>query len=135
MSALGHLADDASWLTSDNAEARYDHVGRYDGAIEDADVVLDDGKLADDDSRSDMDVAPDLGGLDDRSRANEDVVVHSQRHIGKDSAQCWWSASEGTTGVGNSPLVESSGWPEAAPSAEETIAANGNRCVIGGRAG
>lgn len=72
---LRHLTDDATGLPCNNAEARYDHVGGYDGTVEDADVVLDDGKLADDDGLADMDMAPDRGCLYNSAFADENVIA------------------------------------------------------------
>lgn len=75
MAALGDLADDARGLASNDAEARYHHIRGHDGAVEDADVVFDDGELADDDVMADVDVASDCGGLDNGSFADKDVVA------------------------------------------------------------
>lgn len=78
VSALGHLADDPGGLAGDDAEAGDDHVGGHDGAIENANVILDDGELADDDSSANMYVASDGGGLDHRPLANEDLVAQPE---------------------------------------------------------
>jgi hypothetical protein len=78
VSAFGHLADDAGRLASDDAEARYDHVRRHDGSVEDADVVLYDGKLADDDVLADVDVAADGGSLHDGAFTDEDVIAEPE---------------------------------------------------------
>lgn len=75
MAALRNLAYNACGLASDDAEARYHHIRGHDGAVEDADVVFNDGELADDDVLADVDVASDGGGLDDGSFADKDVVA------------------------------------------------------------
>ena len=75
VATLGHLTDDPGRLARDDAEAGYDHIGGNDGAVEYADVILDDGKLADDDVRTDMHVASDSGGLDDGCFAHEDLIA------------------------------------------------------------
>lgn len=75
VATFGNLADDAGGLAGDDAEARYHHIGRNDGAVEDAGVVLDDGELSDDDVLADVDVAADGGSLDDGAFADEDVVT------------------------------------------------------------
>lgn len=75
VTTLGDLADNARGLTSNDAEARYDHIRGHDGAVEDADVVFNDSELADDNVLADVDVASDRGGLDDGSFADKDVVT------------------------------------------------------------
>lgn len=77
MATLWNLPHDAGRLARNNAEAWYHHIRRHDGAVEDPDVVFDDGKLADDDVCADVDVASDGGGLDDGSFTDEDVVAQS----------------------------------------------------------
>jgi len=79
------LADDAGRLAGNDAEAGDDHVGREDGAFQNAHVVLDDGELANHRVLADVDVAPNGSGLDDGARADEDVVAHAERHVGKGS--------------------------------------------------
>lgn len=75
MPTFRHLADNTTGLAGDDAEARYNHVGRYDGAVEDADVVLDNGELANYDVRADVYVASDRGGLDDGGFTDEYVIA------------------------------------------------------------
>lgn len=75
--ALRDLANDARGLASDNREARDDHVGGHDGAIEYAYIVLDDRKLVDDDVVANVDVGTDGGGLDDSAFADKDVVANT----------------------------------------------------------
>ncbi len=70
VAALGNLANDAGGLTGDDAEAGDDHVGGNDGAVENAHVVLDDGKLADGDAGANVHMAADGGGLDDGAGAD-----------------------------------------------------------------
>ena len=75
VATLGHLTDDPGRLARDDAEAGYDHIRGDNGSVEYAYVILDDGKLADDDVGTDMHVAPDSGGLDDGSLADEDLIA------------------------------------------------------------
>ena len=86
LAALGDLADDPGRLARDDAEARYDHIGRDNGAVEDAHVVLDDGKLADDGFVPNVYVGADTRCLDDGVLPDEDVVAHAERHVGEDTA-------------------------------------------------
>jgi hypothetical protein len=85
MAAFWDLADDPGGLTSDDAEARDDHVLGNDTSIDNANVILDDCELADDDTLPDMDVIPDRCGLDDRFRADEDMIANAQGHVGESS--------------------------------------------------
>lgn len=87
LAALGDLADDPSRLARDDAEARYDHVGRDDGAVKNAHVVLNDGELADDRVVPYVYVGADAGCLDDGVLSHEDMVAHSEGHIGEDTAE------------------------------------------------
>ncbi len=72
-----------SGLARHDAEARYDGVGGHDGSIEDAHVVLDDGKLPNDDARTDVHMAPDARGLDDGGGPDIDMVSDSKGHVGE----------------------------------------------------
>ena len=83
VSALRHLADDPGGLADDDAEAGDDHVGGDNGAVEDADVILDNGELAHDDSGADVYMAADGGGLDDGALANEDLITQSEGKVGE----------------------------------------------------
>lgn len=74
MTTLGHLANNTRRLARDDTKTRYDHIGRYDGAIENPDIILNYSEFPDDDVCADMDVASDGGGLDDGCFADEDVV-------------------------------------------------------------
>lgn len=85
MSTLGYLANDASRLPGHNAETGYDHVGRDNGAVEHADIVLDNGELVDDGVCANVYVGSDTRGLDDGTLANKDVVAHAEGHIGEDA--------------------------------------------------
>ncbi len=75
MTALRDLADDASWLAGDDAEAGNDHVGRDDGAVEDAYVVLDDGEFAHHNARPNVHVAAYRRRLHHGALAHEDLVA------------------------------------------------------------
>lgn len=86
LAALRDLANDSGGLARDNAEARDDHVGRDNGAVEDADVVLYDGELADDGVVAYVYVGADAGRLDDGVLPDEDVVAHAEGHVGEDTA-------------------------------------------------
>jgi hypothetical protein len=83
MAPLRHLANDSSRLSSDNTEAWDDHIGRYDRVVEDPNVVLDDGKLAYHYPCANVYVTSDRGSLNDGARADENVVVDSEWHVGK----------------------------------------------------
>ncbi len=83
---LRDLSNEAGGLAGDYTEARDDHVGGHDGAVEDADVVLDDGELSDGDLCADVDVAADGGGLDDGGGADKDVVADAEGHVGEGAA-------------------------------------------------
>ena len=87
VAALWDFSNQACRLSCNNAEARYHHIWGHDGAVEDANVILDDGKLADGDLGADVDVAPDGGSLHDRQGADEDVVADAEGHVGKCSAR------------------------------------------------
>lgn len=113
--ALRDLADDAGRLASDDCEAWDDHVGGHDCAIENAHVVFDYGKLIDDGVVTDVDVGADSGGLDDGALSDKDVIPDSQGHVG-----------EGT-------FIHASGRAQTAAFAEETVAANGDGGIAGGR--
>lgn len=85
MAALGGLADDASGLAGNDAEARNHHVGRDHGAVEHTNIVLDDGELVHDGVGANVNVGSDAGGLDNRALADKDVVAHAEGHVGKDA--------------------------------------------------
>lgn len=105
MASLGDFTDDSGGLASNDAEARYDHIGWYDGAIEDADVVFNYSKLADDDFLADVDVASDGSSLDDCAVAYVNVVAQSEREVGEGPAKR--KLSEGLQEQGNSLECES----------------------------
>lgn len=128
VASLGHLADDTSRLACDNAEARNDHVCGDDRAVKDADVVLDDGKLANHHLRADVNVAPDGGRLDNGTGADVHVVAHSKWHICKRPTTC--QREKSGIGCKRLPLVEPAWGSETASSAEEAVATNGDSGVI-----
>ena len=83
VATLGDLADDAGGLPGDDAEAGDDHVGRHNGAVKDAAIILDDGKLTDSNPLADVHVVSYAGGLNDRALADEDVIAHPEGHVGE----------------------------------------------------
>lgn len=83
--SLGDLANDPRRLTSDDAEAGNDHIRRHNRAVENFDVILDDGKLANDDLTANVDVVADLSSLDNGAGADKDVVAETEGHEGEDS--------------------------------------------------
>lgn len=82
---LRDLANDTRRLTSNDAEAGDDHIRRDNRAVEDFNIILDDGKLANDDLTTDMDVVADLSSLDDGTGADEDMVAEAEGHEGEDA--------------------------------------------------
>jgi hypothetical protein len=101
VSTLGYLANDAGRLASDDAEARYDHVGRYYRPFQDSDVVLDDSELANHDVFGDVHVISDGGCLDNGTLADEDVVTDTERHVGE-CTEMDISIKSAATGLGSS---------------------------------
>lgn len=117
MTTFWYFTDDAARLASDDAEARDDHISGYDGAVEDADVVFNDGELADNDALADMYVASDGGGLDYGTFTDENVIAQSEREEGKGS------------------LVYTARRAKTASLAEVTITADSDGGVAPGRRG
>lgn len=84
--SLGNLANNAGWLACDNGEAWNDHVWGNDGAIENTDIVLDNGKFVDNGVVANVDVRADTGGLDDGALANKNMVANAKGHVSEDTA-------------------------------------------------
>lgn len=115
--ALGQLADDPGRAAGDDGEARDDHGGRHDAAVEDLDVVLDNGELVDGAVAADGHVVADGGGLDDGVLADKDVVAQPEGHVGVDA------------------LVQAAGGAEEHAAREEAVAADGDGGGARGRRG
>lgn len=84
--SLGNLANNAGGLACNNSEAWNNHVWGHDGAIENADIVLDNGKLINNGVVANVDVRTDAGGLDDGALANKDMVANAKGHVSEDTA-------------------------------------------------
>jgi len=136
------LADDARWLSRDNGEARHHHVWRHDGAVENPNVILDDGKLTHHHPRANMYVAPNRGGLNNGAETDKNVVADSERHVSKctvhgegysSQRQKVWQIYRSRESVCQSPFVVSAGRPQTGTSAEKAIPTDRDSCVVWGR--
>lgn len=105
---IRQLSHNATRLASHYRKARNDHVGRDNRAVQDLDVVLDNGKLVDDAAIPDVHVIPDARRLHHGVLPDEDVVSDSQRHVREDA------------------LVDAPGRPQQHGPREEAIAADGD---------
>lgn len=117
VSSLGNLSNNPRRLSSNNRKTRDDHIRRDHCAVEDLDIVLDNGKLANGAGLADLYVVPDGGGLDDGALADKDVVSHAQRHVGE------------------AALVHAAGGTQQGAPGEEAVAADGDGGVAGRGAG
>lgn len=108
MRTVGQLSHNARRLASHDGKARDDHVRRNNRAVQDLDVVLDDGKLVDDAAAADVDMVADACRLHHRPLADKDVVADPERHVGEDA------------------LVDAPRRPEQHGAREEAIAADGD---------
>lgn len=108
MRTIRQLSHNATRLASHDRKARNDHVRRDNCAVQDFDVVLDNGKLVDDAPIPNVHMIPDTRRLHHGALPDEDVVPDSQRHIREDA------------------LVYASGWSQQDGPREEAIAADGD---------
>lgn len=108
MRTIRQLSHNTTRLTSHYRETRNDHVRRDNRAVQDLDVVLDNGKLVDDAPIPDIHMIPDARRLHHGALPDEDVVSDSQRHIREDA------------------LVYAPGRPQQDSPREEAIAADGD---------
>lgn len=83
MAAFGNLANDTRRPASDDGKARDDHGRRHYGAVEDLDVVLDDGELAYRAALADVHMVSDACGLHDGALPDKHMIAHAQRHVGE----------------------------------------------------
>lgn len=83
MPALWDLSDYSSWLPSNDGKAGNDHGRRHYRAVENFDVVLDDGQLVDHAIATNVHVVANCGSLNDGPLANKDVVAEAERHVRK----------------------------------------------------
>jgi len=128
--ALGNFADNTRRSASNDAEARNDCVRRKNGTVKYADVVLDDGEFANDYVVPDMNVAADRRRLDHSTLADEDMVAHSERHVGKGTAVALWGQRMSMilrNPEPSIPFVRTTRRTQAATSAKEAVTSRDDR--------
>ncbi|KAI6748734.1 hypothetical protein HG531_007681 [Fusarium graminearum] len=113
MPPLRNLPNDLGGLTRNDGKAGNDHIGRHDRPVENLNVVLENGKLANGAVPSDLHMVSNCRSLDDSSLANKYVVSYAQRHV-----------CEGA-------LVHAARWTQQDAPCEEAVSAYGNSSVVG----
>lgn len=87
VASLRHLPNHPSRPPRDNAEAWDNHVGRNHRAVEDACVVLDNGKFPNGNPLPDVYATADARSLDHCALSDENVLAYPERHVGESSVR------------------------------------------------
>lgn len=108
MRTIRQFSYNTPWLASDDGEARNDHVRGNNRPVHDLDVVLDNGKLVDHATFSNVHVVAYTRSLHHCSLSDKDMIANPQRHICKDA------------------LVDTTGRPKQHRTGQKAVSTDGN---------